>query len=445
MPALQDNCKVPSDNEIITAPPVIPETGKIRNAGILLAALVLIAAMLATTALPGIQAYQVAGEEVNTHFYVSNPHGNHVYDYLRSKGQIRTQVAPSVTSLAITSTPKVGDVYYLGETISVEVALNEPVTVTSGPELTLDMGGVERSAHYQESSSTTVLTFEYVIFVSDRDGDGIAVAAGELRLNDNTTLSHTGLTNQPDHKVALPVVSFVSVTPRWVVEEGKRLRVVLRIDPPVPAVPPAQAGSYEEDDVRGGILIFDSLGDDPVVDELIAFVFRKGIETRSISYWIPLDEDNLTTEPRTVRVVINPIFPDYQVSQHSEITVRVIDEDAVNNPPTGAPTISGRARAGRTLTTNTGSISDADGLMEVAYSYQWLRVSGSNDGVIAGATNMSYGVTATDVGSQLKVRVNFTDDAGNPESLTSELTPIITPRPEPTPTPRPTPNAYSNT
>ena len=281
-------------------------------------------------------------------------------------------MVPSVTGLAIMSTPEVGGAYYLGETISVEVTLNEPVTVTGRPELTLDMGDVERSAHYQESSGTSVLTFEYIVFVSDQDGDGIAVAAGELRLNDETTLSHTGLTDQPDHKVALPVVSFVSLTPRWVVKEGGKLGVVLRIDPPVPAVPLAQAGSYEEDVVRGGILVFDSLGDDRGVDELIAFVFREGAETRSMSYWPPIDEDNVTTEPRTVRVVINPLFADYQVGQHSEMTVRVIDEDAVNNPPTGELTIGGRAQAGRTLTADTSSINDADGLMEVAYSYQWL-------------------------------------------------------------------------
>ena len=453
-------------------------TGRIRKAGTLLAVLALItatliAATLATTASPGIQAYRVTGEDVNIHtetrqprglwtrsihFYVSNPHDNYVYAHLRSKGQggislhqdnqlIRNQATPSVTDLAITSTPEVGDAYYLGETISVEVSLDEPATVTGRPELTLDVGDVERSAHYQEGSGTTELTFTYVVFVGDQDGDGVAVDAGELQLNDETTLSHTGLTDQPDHKVALPVVSFVSVKPRWVVEEGERLRVVLRIDPQVPAIPPAQASSYEKDHVRGGILVFDSLGDDPVVDRLIAFVFREGAETSSMNYWPPLDEDSVTTEPRTIRVKINPLFPDYQVGQPSEITIRVIDEDAVNNLPTGVPTISGRAQEGRTLTADTGSISDADGLMGVRYSYQWLRVSGSNDEIIAGATNVSHGVTVTDVGSQLKVRVNFTDDAGNPESLTSAPTPTITPRPEPTltptatprPTPKPTP------
>ena len=243
------------------------DAGKIRNAGILLAALVLITATLiattlATTASPRIHEYQVRGEDVNIHtetrqprglwtrsihFYVSNPHDNFVYAHLRSREQgetslhqdnqmIRTQATPSVTGLAITSTPEVGDAYYLGETISVEVTLDEPVTVTGRPELTLDVGGIERSAHYQESSGTTKLTFTYVVFVGDRDGDGVAVDAGELRLNDETTLSHTGLTDQPDHKVELPTVSLVSAEPSPV-REGKPLRVTVRINPPVPPLP----------------------------------------------------------------------------------------------------------------------------------------------------------------------------------------------------------------
>ena len=81
------------------------------------------------------------------------------------------------------------------------------------------------------------------------------------------------------------------------------------------------------------------------------------------------------------------------------------NDGAPNNPATGAPAISGSARVGRTLTARTSSIRDADGLTGVTYSYQWLRVSGGLDTVIAGATSASYGVTTNDVGDQLKVRV----------------------------------------
>ena len=50
-----------------------------------------------------------------------------------------------------------------------------------------------------------------------------------------------------------------------------------------------------------------------------------------------------------------------------------------------------------------------------AFSYQWLR----NDTPIAGATSVSYTLGDDDVGKPIKVRVSYTDGAGNPEVLTS--------------------------
>ena len=48
------------------------------------------------------------------------------------------------------------------------------------------------------------------------------------------------------------------------------------------------------------------------------------------------------------------------------------------------------------------------------------RSWGSNSETdIAGATGSSYAVTSDDAGKAIKVRVAFTDDAGNEESLTS--------------------------
>ena len=94
------------------------------------------------------------------------------------------------------------------------------------------------------------------------------------------------------------------------------------------------------------------------------------------------------------------------------------DEDADtpdNSPATGAPTISGTARVGETLTANTSGIADADGLSNVQYEYQWL----ADDADISGATNATYTLADSDEGKAIKVRVSFTDDAGNEETLTS--------------------------
>ena len=75
-----------------------------------------------------------------------------------------------------------------------------------------------------------------------------------------------------------------------------------------------------------------------------------------------------------------------------------------------------------TLTANTSSIVDDDGLTNVAYSYQWITYDGSSDTDIAGETGMTYTLIETDQGNTIKVQVAFTDDADNDESLTSQAT-----------------------
>ena len=93
-----------------------------------------------------------------------------------------------------------------------------------------------------------------------------------------------------------------------------------------------------------------------------------------------------------------------------------------NTPATGAPTISGTAEVGQTLTARTSGISDDDGLDNATYAYQWIRTEGTTDTDIAGATETTYLVTTDDVDRALGVRISFTDDAGNQESLTSAAT-----------------------
>ena len=95
---------------------------------------------------------------------------------------------------------------------------------------------------------------------------------------------------------------------------------------------------------------------------------------------------------------------------------------AQDSLPTGWPTISGTAQVGETLTVDTSGIADADGLTNVSYSYQWIRNYGTSDTNIAGATDATYTLVAADAGKIIKVRVTFTDDAGNGESLTSAAT-----------------------
>ena len=67
-----------------------------------------------------------------------------------------------------------------------------------------------------------------------------------------------------------------------------------------------------------------------------------------------------------------------------ELTSAATDtvEARPNSPATGAPTISGTAQVGETLTADTSGIADQDGLSSAVYRYQWL----ADNAGIAGAT-----------------------------------------------------------
>ena len=93
-----------------------------------------------------------------------------------------------------------------------------------------------------------------------------------------------------------------------------------------------------------------------------------------------------------------------------------------NSPATGAPTIIGSAHVGQTLTADISGIEDTDGLDSTVFSYQWVAGDGSADSDIEVATSSTYIVSDPDMGKTISVRVSFTDDRGNTESLTSEPT-----------------------
>ena len=100
-----------------------------------------------------------------------------------------------------------------------------------------------------------------------------------------------------------------------------------------------------------------------------------------------------------------------------------IDVTAVNDDATGEPAISGTARVGSELTAAKGNIADVEGLTSVSYSYQWIRVDGTEETDITGATSSTYTLVAADQGKKVKVRLGFTDDGGTGEARTSAAYP----------------------
>ena len=88
--------------------------------------------------------------------------------------------------------------------------------------------------------------------------------------------------------------------------------------------------------------------------------------------------------------------PLYGLSALFQVATTVV----VNNPATGAPTITGTAQVGQTLTAGTTAIMDADGLTSVSYAYQWIRVATDNTETnISGATASTHTLVAADLGT----------------------------------------------
>ena len=100
---------------------------------------------------------------------------------------------------------------------------------------------------------------------------------------------------------------------------------------------------------------------------------------------------------------------------HTNEPLPVSQNQAANSPATGGPGIIGSLLAGETLTATTENIEDEDGLTGAVFAYQWVR----SDTDIEGAISSTYTMTDDDEGKAIQVKVTFSDDAGNEESLTS--------------------------
>ena len=136
----------------------------------------------------------------------------------------------------------------------------------------------------------------------------------------------------------------------------------------------------------------------------------------------------LTASDQGKTITVRVRFTDDRNNIESRTSVATVAVAAApNTAPTGLPTITGTPQVEQTLTADTSGIADADGLTNVSYSYQWL--AGGSE--ISGATGSSYTLTSSEQGQTVQVRVSFTDDADNTESLTSVATETVAQAPSP--------------
>jgi len=134
----------------------------------------------------------------------------------------------------------------------------------------------------------------------------------------------------------------------------------------------------------------------------------------------------------TVRVRVTASNPDGSSNATSSATARIYTPNPNVPAATSAPTISGSASAGSTLTAGPGTWSGAS---PIIFQYQWrvCDAYGNTCLNIAGATATTYQVKNGDLGKTLRVRVIGSNSSGSAAAASTQ-TVIIGSVPAPPPT-----------
>ena len=326
-----------------------------------------------------------------------------------------TATAPTVSNVAVTSTPASGTTYYLaGEAIEFTVTFSAPVTVTATPKFAFRLGAATRQAAYASGSDSAALVFARTVQAGEVDSNGISWNSLALAL-DGGTITRTGATTAArlTHAAQAPLEGHrVDAAPPMQVSASVHgMLLVLVYDEPLdPASMPA-TGAYTVTATVGATTT------NPAVSEVSIY----GI-------WVTLTLDAAPAAGATVTLAYappasNPV-QDEAGNDAPAFSGQKVNGAAGNTAATGAPTITGTAEVGETLTAVTTGIADADGLTSVSYAYQWIRVNGT-EADIAGENSTTYTLVDADLGTTLKVKVSFTDDASNSETLTSAATATV--------------------
>ena len=363
--------------------------------------------------------------------------------------------APYVKRTMVTSSPLAPPWYGPGETIRFEVTFTLPVTVTGDPELELNVTtpeGFER-AMLESGSGTDTLVFAYVVQTADDDSDGIWWGADSIKLDADDAIRSLHFSRHADLSHSEP-----GKYGGHRIDQNPRL-VSYRVtsDP--------QHGSNSDTYGAGDIITFEleynqavTVTSDPRLrfsitgpgDEYAGYDSGSGTRTLVFNYTVlatdsdtdgiylfgtdlfDLDSDDAIRGADNSLEPVDPgSAPGVQSGHKIDGTIADQQDQPQKPPDTGGPRTTGSPRTGETLTATTDGIEDEDGLSSPGFSYQWVRhdPATGTDTDIDGETGAAYTVTDDDEGQALKVRVMFTDDAGNEESLTSHVLAVAPPLP----------------
>ena len=267
-----------------------------------------------------------------------------------------TATAPTVSTVAVTSTPASGTTYYLaGEVIEFTVTFSAPVTVTATPKFAFRLGAATRQAAYASGSDSAALVFARTVQAGEVDRNGISWNSVALAL-DGGTITQTGATTAArlTHaaQASLEGHRVDAAPPMQVSASVRGLSLVLVYDEPLdPASMPA-TGAYTVTATVGATTT------NPAVSEVSIY----GI-------WVTLALDAAPAAGATVTLAYappasNPV-QDEAGNDAPAFSGQKVKGAAGNTAATGAPTITGTAEVGETLTAVTTGIADADGLTSV--------------------------------------------------------------------------------
>ena len=309
----------------------------------------------------------------------------------------------------------------------ITVTVSEAVEVEGDPEFEFSMNNPGESSNpklatYDRTRSTAMaMAFAYTVQAGDEDSDGIWIGSGSstfvLDVNDRirTASQQIGIDRSHPEKGTLAGHKV----------DGSLGAPTVPPDPTAPTLVSATATTLTIEWTHPGD------GGSPLTRNFIEYRVEG---TTDWTNWYRGE----TPTPVTRTVIRN-------LAAATAYDVRVHSTNAIGNSQwtqsatafstlagtaaTGAPTITGTAAVGQPLAVDLTGIEDADGLANVSYSYQWVRVDAdgmSNPADIADATDATYTLVYADLGKTLKVRVTFDDDGGSTETLTSDATATVT-------------------
>ena len=331
-------------------------------------------------------------------------------------------VPPEITSIEITSDPGEDDTYAEGDTIKFNVTFSEDLEFFGfgWTRLRLDIGGKTRMAYrvsreildIRSDETGYIMAYSYTVAAGDNDEDGISFPANALhkiRLQvDGTDGNHASfeyeaIADNAEHKVATATTAEDDT-------DDTQKTGFLMISGTLNVGETVNADFSNVDDEDGVEYAVDTAYFDWSREGV-----GGGLQSRFDTRYIIGGND----KGKRLRVSTS-FFDDNGNEEYltSPWTEPVGPRAPSNSDPTGLPAISGTPQVDQTLTANTSSIDDGDGLDDVSYEYQWIA-----DGTdIDGATGSNYVLTSSEQGQTIQVRVAFTDDAENQETLTSEAT-----------------------